>query len=385
MYRVTTAGFMLPPSSRPRWMQGTLEAELRHAFGGWMDTIHASQLLRRRPGVPALRISEDPENARTALIWLRERPEIEVFSGFLRDIRADVEANAEAILAACLGDVPAADAEAKRAALLDAVLHLSHSFVLLHELFHVLCGHADELRQARGALALDEVHLGLSDDGAVPPGDEAVSEAYYRELEADDTAIQWLIHAVPLDALAPVLVYPGSGRRAPRRSMGLSRGRSRVLSFRVLLVTLWLMIRLFERRRGAELRAHGARHPLPAARLLAAIATALEEYSAADTSRIDQATGKKLQILDDRHVILMRSFFREVLKPVLVAPWPGLVVRLDDDGWETSPIWIAMESGNLLFKRPAETAPGIELERLERLRPRMMERLEAYRYFNFNG
>jgi hypothetical protein len=366
-------------------MTGTLEAGLRHAFGRWLETIHASELLRRRPGVPTLRISEDPENVRTALIWLRERPEIEVFSGFLREIRADVDANAEAILAACLGDLPAADAQAKRTALLEAVLHLSHSFVLLHELFHVLCGHADELRQARGGLALDEVHLGLSsEDGSAPPDDDAVSEAYYRELEADDTAIQWLIHAVPLDALAPVLVYPGSGRRAPRRSMGLSRGRSRVLSFRVLLVTLWLMIRLFERRRGAEIRERGARHPLPAARLLAAVATALQEFAAADSWRME-ASGKKVQTLDDHHVAPMRTFFREVLKPVLLAPWPGLVVRLDDDGWETSPIWIAMESGNLLLQRPAETAPGMELERLERLRPRMMERLAAYRYINFNG
>jgi hypothetical protein len=367
------------------FMGSTLEADLHHAFGRWLETIHASPLLRRRPGGPTLRISEDPDDERTAVIWLRERPEIEVFSSFLREIRADVDANAEAILAACLGDVPAVEAEAKRPALLDAVLHLSHSFVLLHELFHVLCGHADELRQARGGLALDEVHLGLADRAAATASDEEVSEAYYRELEADDTAIQWLIHAVPLEPLTPVLVYSGSGRRAPRKSMGLSRGRSRVLSFRVLLVTLWLMIRLFERRRGAKLRARRARHPLPAARLLAAVATALEEYSAADTSRIDRATGKKLQTLDDRHVILMRGFFREVLKPVLVAPWPGLVVHLDDDGWETSPIWIAMESGNLLLKRPAETAPGIELEHLERLRPRMMERLEAYRYFNFNG
>lgn len=361
------------------------EPGLRDAFGQWLQTIHASALLRRRPGTPTLRISTDPENRQTALIWPRARPEIEVFSGFLHEIRADVEANGEAVAAACLGDVPAEQARAMQPALIGAVLHLSHSFVLLHELFHILCGHADESRQARGALALDEVHLGLDAPGAAPPADDEVLMAYYRELEADDTAIQWLIHAVPLEPLAPVLVSPASGRRAPRRSMGLSQGRARVVSFRMLLVTLWLMIRLFERKRGAALRAHGARHPLPAARLLAAIATALEEYARADGWRMDASSGKKVQTLEDRHVKSMRGFFRQVLKPVLVAPWAGLVVRLDDDGWETSPLWIAMETGNLLLQRPPETEPGMELERLERLRPRMLARLEAYRYFNLNG
>ena len=166
--------------------------------------------------------------------------------------------------------------------------------------------------------------------------------------------------------------------------MSALHGESRIVAFRLLMATLWVTIRLFERKRSPELRERSAEHPLPAARVLAGVATLLEEFAAVEGWRLEPS-GQKVQTLTDRDVVRIRTFLHRVLKPMLAAPWTEADSGPDDDGFRSSPIWIARETGNLLLRKPPETEPGRELNRIERLRPRMLARLEEYRFFNFNG
>ncbi|HET7461577.1 MAG TPA: hypothetical protein VFJ82_10020, partial [Longimicrobium sp.] len=349
--------------------------------------VDASPLLRRAPHPPLLRISEDPENLETALIWVRRFTEIEVFTGFLADVHAEVSGNAAAIHAACMdGLQPGERGWAAPGEVCRRVLGRSLSFILLHELFHFYCGHVDELRARSGdpsrAFCLDERHLGMA---AAPQGaaeDEAFLTAYYREMEADNSAVQWMMLAAPWQPPAAEAATPRRGPRPRPAPPMLLRGAARILEFRVLLVTLWLMIRLMERKRGPAVRERGAEHPLPAARMLAGVATVHEAFAGIDGWKIN-AAGEKVRTLETVHVRRMRRFLRHVFKPVLRAFVTGMAPG--DDGFQASPVWIALDTGNLLLGNEPVTEPGRQVKRVERLRPRMLARLEPFRYFNADG
>ena len=188
--------------------------------------------------------------------------------------------------------------------------------MILHEAYHIFGGHFDALDTLAGeaAFRLDETGPAFSFDSRAP-NPVPPNLAYFLELEADSSALQWLMQiAVPttvqafLDALEP-----GRDAIEPDGLFDLEEpARSAV--FRALLAAIWLVMLLLESRR------HGpsGTHPLSGARLLAATSTIMEQFAEIDVSL--SAEGRSA-VLDADQADDTIHFLTEVVKPVALAAW----------------------------------------------------------------
>lgn len=272
------------------------------------------------------------------------------------------------------------------------IFDLSASFVLLHEVSHILCGHLGELwssaKNKQRALPFDEAYLGMEADNvkdtAAAPflADDMIFRRYYREIQADNTALQEIMRSSPRAPIKDFLSILGLPPPQHTSSMAEMEGNGRIAAFRLLIATSWLIVRLVERKRDVKIRERCKEHPLPGARLLAAVCTVAEQFAELTELTIDEV-GRKVQSLSSENAENLTIFLRQVMRPILKAPWPVRNTSAASEGYEVFSIWILKELGNILGQRGPETPPGKELERLDGLRREMNKRLAAHHYFNY--
>ena len=357
-------------------------------FRDWWAALADSGQLSRVPEPPRLTFADDPRNRFSAEILARDPPEIRIFRGFIADIRTETERLAPVLADACLDGLELLISRQEAETFVTRTCHdLVVSLVLLHELFHMLCGHLDAARHDyQNLTALDEFALGLSINDPDPNSgaelaDPEVLRAYYQELEADNCAIQCVLQLPLRGPLAELLsALDTAGPDLPAGAQDLPDD-ARVIAFRFLVASSWIMVRLFEVKRADRLRVRSQSHPLPGSRLLAAIATVLEEFAQASDTTTVEPDGRRSHVLTEESARDYRLFLDAVLKPVLMSPWPVRDAPDAADGFVISPLWVVQDLGNLMQNRERTTAPGRELSRLDSLRAEMNERFGKYRYY----
>lgn len=127
---------------------------------------------------------------------------VRVSRAFTSAFSTELRSSRGAIRSSCLPDAKPAVATRLEPLVAEAVLELSASFVVLHELFHILNGHAADLTKTskgqRKALAFQEaahaVALRLKATPARSSVDSSamaveILNAYYLEVEADNSAL----------------------------------------------------------------------------------------------------------------------------------------------------------------------------------------------------
>lgn len=265
-----------------------------------------------------------------------------------------------------------------RTSFLESIEEMAVSFVFLHEIFHIFCGHL-HARDVAGFASYDEVSM-CADSLASNGREEAYQlclRAYYREVEADNTALQWLMQSrMPIGLRT--LLY--SSRKCDVISISDTASKCREIAYKILLSAVWLVVKRMEKARSATMKMQYSQHPLPGARLLASIFTVLEQFAEIDA--VPDQSGRKLHQLSSREKMGIDKFLRVVLKPLLIAPWPADDMSTIEQGQESFSVLVALEIRNLLLQRPTETPIGQELERVEMLRSAMCEELADFRYFS---
>lgn len=373
--------------------QYSLEQTFSSTFDLWWESFLRDPRIIRLPKMPDLVFLDDQEKRWTAQLLLK-KPVIRISRSFLGDIQGAVEKHAQVLTRACLIDLdPNSKTHDAEARLLPCVLDATASFVLLHELFHMFCGHWDVLRsrpsEGNQSLSLDEASLGLAETNsrdrtrARAEDDDLLPSrcAYYVEMEADNTALQWLMQAAPPDSLAALLsaLWPNESNE-PLTSIADLDGPARILVFRLLFAASWLVVLLIEQKRPEALLKDTRSHPLPAARLLAGMFTLMEQFAELDNAFIGES-GYKTLTLSDREVEDMVLCLRKVIAPVLKAPWPASDPASASEGLVAFSPPLITELRNILLQKPPETKPGDELEKIEQLRLEMATRFRPYRYF----
>jgi hypothetical protein len=335
--------------------------------------IVADDRMMTLPEKPTLTIVPPADGNLVARIGGRRRTTIRVSRAFAQAVHDEVTGHAPLMSSMVPGSDPASAENRRR--VVRAFEDLAILFVVHHELSHLVSGHvawcAASHESVRG---FDEVSLGIAESGSaadsIPSRD--ARQAYFLEVEADSSGLQWLMQSRPPASLARLV----SGARVP---LADTTGADRVISFRMLMAVVWLVIRLTEARRDSRIVRPSPSHPRPAARLLATIATMMEQFAQLTELRAD-ARGQLIQRLGEQQAADSRLFITEVVRPVLSADWsrPGIPL-VPGSISATLPV-ILGDLLNLLMVRKARTPAGIELERLERLRRRMNRILAVHRY-----
>lgn len=374
-------------------MNLSLEQTFCLAFDRWWESFLQDPRMIRMPERPTLLFTEDPKNEKTAELLLR-KPVIQVYQGFLDDIQETIEKHAQVLSQACLKDlVPNLKAHEADTQLLACVLEITASFVLLHELFHILCGHWDVVRSlapdVHQALSLDEASLSMGEttSDAIASRIETndapspCHRSYFLELEADNTALQWLMQAAPPNTLTTFLsaLWP-NGFHEPPGAVADLEGSARILVFRLLFAASWLVVLLMEQKRPEALLKKTRSHPLPAARLLADTFTLMEQFAELDSTFVGESGYKTLTLTDQESQDMVRCL-REVIVPVLKAAWPVNHSSAVREGLVAFSPFLITELRNILLQKPPESRLGDELEKIEMLRREMTDRFQPHRYF----
>lgn len=331
-------------------------------------------MLRRRPRVRAPRFISDRDAVGLASVSFRAPHTIDISRQLLRDIAAELRSNRALVRVAVLDNDAGRSTHSLDSIVAQCVLDLSASFIIIHELFHILGGHVGAARSRRAGqgtarrYALVDACSEISDREATP---EIALRAYYREVEADNSALQWMMLAEPPRSVRALLAAVADADAAACTCVALlDDGPGRLVIFRALVTALLLMIRVLERRRGAQIRRAAPEHPYPATRLLAGLSTLMEQFVEIVKPTIDRR-GRKTQRLSGVQARDMRQFLREVLSPVLSLPWASRDRAAARNGYETSAPLIVLDLGNMLFRREPKTPPARELARIESLRHEM--------------
>lgn len=246
-------------------------------FDCWWTDINRENAVGCRVGHVSFRlVSARREVTIAQVAWESDQSLwVEVSRDFLREFRAGVRRELPALRAACLkGESAERKYPMKDAQLVASVCDLAESFLILHELFHVCCGHVSWLRTRDRStsrfVGYDEVRMGmaantaaLSPDSRLPKESlrssrrrnaishppEGLEAAYYREIEADNSALQWLMRSnTPLDfgALRGPIFRNSAGGSGSILQLD---GASRIVAFRLLVVAVWLVTEVLERGR----------------------------------------------------------------------------------------------------------------------------------------
>jgi hypothetical protein len=257
---------------------------------------------------------------------------------------------------------------------------LTSSFVILHEIFHLISGHVAWRLSKRPGQHFDEADLGLQlgssrrKETSSNPSYSAIADAYFLESEADCTAVQWMILSMSQPTLRRIL------ETRARTIMTFPKQR-RVVAFRLLVAAVWLVIRTMESARRKVIANGSNTHPLPSTRAYTVFGECLSAYSVVEDVRYDSRGGAQ-RTLSDNDVRSMNEFLKKVLIPVLRSEWnPRSGELLPPASLEAQLIHYFPDFGNHLLNRPAETAVGREMLRLERARFRMDRSLRRFRYY----
>ena len=366
------------------WRMIALDSLLKH----WLGVLRSHGELKKSLGEIALEVIDTPTNVLTAQIWPDDPPRIEVSQRFIAEVSQIIQFRQNLIVLSCLDGIEYDRSDATVSDLIaEATVELLLSFVILHEIFHILCGHVDERKASSpvaARLAFEEHSLNLAsgrDHESTKSLTQVIRESYYMELEADNCALQCLFQLpLPKSFIEILSCFENEGETTEFTSLDECGGVRKVVGYRFLLVVTWQMIQIMEARRGSDLRKRFDDHPYPGARLLAAIATLLEGFAGL---AIDKA-GDRTITLDENTSSGMKLFSDQVLKPVLKQDWPVRDESNALSGVEAFPLWIAKETLNLLKHEEPETDSGRELAELDCVRRQMVERMSNYRYYATN-
>jgi hypothetical protein len=356
-----------------------VESDIRESLSYWWSTLGEDTRIVKMPAMPTIAFPASAGS--TALIWPGEPARIEVFQEFIGEIGDVVNSSAGALMAACLDGLEIEGGQEAEAMVKRAALDLMQSFVILHEVFHLLCGHVEEFSRRDEELnrPLDEMHFGIDNSGfderpTMALAQDELLKAYFREVEADDCALQCLLQLPMQDALLEIVASIDTPDDSiPTQPLQLT-GFAQVVAFRLVFASAWTIMWLFEARRSQEIRKASHRHPLPAARLLAALFTIMEEFAGLIST--PDGRGRRSCILSETTAASSRLFLDAVLKPVFKMPWPDL-----PNVAELSPQIIVLDLASLMLNREPQSAAGRELSRLNGIRSEMTRRLRPYRYY----
>lgn len=196
-----------------------------------------------------------------------------------------------------------------------ALFAIAEQFVMHHELFHLLCGHLDQhIASGPGHhLALEEsqtaLHAGVSTpfDGPMTAEREL---SLFIELEADNSALQWLADRCAIGDLMTVLPSMADGAVPISRAVPADQA----VAFRLCFAAVWLVLLLFERS-GAS-KSPSASHPWPSARLLALLMT-LMPYYVQGVEISEDELGQRFTVLNDETLEPTKAFLLDVVRPAM--------------------------------------------------------------------
>lgn len=362
---------------RVKRSQDAIEHDWRQLFAAGWRSILQSESLKRLPPNLKVRFSRRIDARHCARIEWNGNVRIVISTKFAAELHREL-----AELAPTLVGLAFASAKARRKRCLEAVCaieDLAVSFILFHEIFHLMGGHLDWTSQQRGLAQFDEQQLWLAFSTGSPErgsrrfGRSDLSTSYVLESEADCNAIQWLLQYAELSRLRQLLRSKGQPviEWAPEK---------RQTAFRLALAAVWLVIRKLESSRATWLQQRGRTHPLPVTRLFMAFGTFLREYSSISDLEYDGAGGGQHR-LTGRDVASMREFLLHAMGPVLKADWsPGKETVPPNSLEEQMRIYFP-DFANHMLNREVKTRVGRQILQMERARFRMDRTLRPFRFF----
>lgn len=293
----------------------------------------------------------------------------------------------DAQLAALLDPAaPSAPAGERLEAVRIALYSIAEQFVTHHELFHLLCGHLDQRIASSKArrLSLEEFELAAAAraNSASMQGDEASQLALFIELEADNSALQFLADKCVIGDL--VALFP-SLKAAPVPLSQLD-GADKAPAFKVCFAAVWLVLWLFEDLRDGE---PSRSHPWPATRVLAVLFTLLPYYADIPDRTLEDRGGERFAVLTEQTATLATEYLREVVRPAMKfalaladdeqvlrqyrSPDPALSGLFAD---------VLLDLQALIFDAEVKTPGGLQLLAVGRRRAAFGDLFKPYRYFD---
>jgi hypothetical protein len=342
----------------------------------WREVCNDRQILDVPPDL-SFQLSNRLSSRRAARISGSKRIVIEVSARFVLDLENGLS-DVQSALADLLYDSSVAE-RLDPAEVLELFREFTSTFVILHEIFHLIAGHVGWILRKQSSLGFDEQGLGLQSkpnrqrEASSYLPYSAAADAYLLESEADCTAAQWMILSMSQPTLQRLL-----GTRT-RTIMTFPKQR-RVVAFRLVVASLWLVIRRMESARRKIIENSSKTHPLPATRAFIVFGECLRAYSVVGDVRYDSRGGGQ-HTLSGEDVRSMDEFLKKVLRPVLQSDWNPGSESLPPSSLEAQLLHYFPDFANHLLNRPVETAVGREMLRMERTRFRMDRSLRPFRYY----
>lgn len=352
-------------------------------FGAILSNL-TSALELDRP-LPPITLRRTPQSGVTARIRRTQsgRVFIDLGDEFLYRLLNLIELLDDAQLTALLGAdrITPPDADRLEAARV-ALYGVAEQFVLHHELFHLLCGHLDQQPAESSGRALSLQEMSASARSRVRRGGRADDPALrlYVELEADNTALQFLVDRCIVGDLAPVL--PESD--VANTPLSTLEGPAKAPAFRLTFAAVWLVLWLFEDLRCDE---PSESHPWPAARLMALFFTLLPYYADLATDPAD-SDEERFATLTAESATLATEYMIHVVSPamkfvVALADDDEIVRQYRDPDLSRSSLFadVLLDLRGLIFGHEVKTPGALQLLALEGRRSEFMRLFEPYRYF----
>lgn len=243
-------------------------------------------------------------------------------------------------------------------------------FVISHELSHVICGHV-----THGFERFSE-------------STDIAGEVVYHitEMEADNTGIELLTGHIALGDVHRICDPEGLQKHTSAPTIVDYRGAQRLLSFRCLLVAIWLSTAFFEMEYAKSESL--TRYPLPSARLHASVNTLMAEYAGLTPQEADD--GSLHGTLGEGQQDQIMEFLQNVLRPV-VFPMQSV---LDDDVYSlllasqesedqnAAVVQFFQDVAGLMLDRELMSLGAQQLRDLQPYRLDIEEALSPFRYFD---
>ncbi len=354
----------------------TLSAEVRRNWNElfsslWSEVLQDSQLAKQPPSL-AIAFSKGLRAGTAPSLASAEPFIITIPMGFAKGLHNEVQGLSDQLSLLAFDSLSSSRAAANQT--LELVESFSVSFILLHEIFHLIAGHAAWVNRRSRNLSFEQGKMGLPLSYAASQSYAAAAKAYLLECEADCSAIQWMCQI-----LHPVLLH--RLLETQNKPIQFLSGRRRAIGFRILLASIWLAIRRLESAREELLRNNSKTHPLPTTRVFGAFGTLLMHYSRISNVRYDSDGGAQHK-LSETDITAIRRFLRLVLGPVLTCDWNPERTGLPPDSLEAQMRFYLRDWANHLLNKPVTTLVGRELLRMEKQRFRMHRSLSRFRYYS---
>jgi hypothetical protein len=201
----------------------TVERQLLHAFSQAWPALLRDPRLARAPEITSPRIVPARPESGLLTVTLTAPHEICVSRTFTTTLSAEFRRSSEVLRDACLSGASPSHAKRLEALVVASLLEVAAMFAILHEVFHVLGGHVAEYvastpQALESGLGFEEVahSSGIPLKARRPDANTtAMLTAYYREVEADNNALQWIMQEVPLPPSMSMLVEVVSTTKSP--------------------------------------------------------------------------------------------------------------------------------------------------------------------------